>query len=70
MDGDIRLSDSQTLTTDDGMIYTSGYPVVCVDDQLVPLCNDYGLQLLELTSICQIAENVTCKFSSTQFDTQ
>ena len=43
------------------MEYTSGYAVICVDDELVPLCDNFELGLLELTSICQIAENRTCK---------
>ena len=61
VEGDVRLFDTQSLTTAAGMEYTSGYPVICVDDQLVPLCNNFELGLLELTSICQIAENRTCK---------
>ncbi len=60
IEGDIRLADSQELVTDSGMEYTSGYPVICVNDQLVPLCNTVEFGLLELAAICYIAENRTC----------
>ena len=62
IEGDIRLADSESITTKSGMEFTSGYPVVCVDDQLVPVCDNFDFGLFELTTVCQIAENITCKY--------
>ena len=60
--GEIRLSDSEYYEdNDEGFTYISGYPVLCVDDELLPLCNSTMPQLLELTSICQATVNLTCK---------
>ncbi len=66
IEGDIRLADSESTTTDSGMAFTSGYPVVCVDDQLVPVCDNVELGLFELTTVCQIAENITCMYYNHQ----
>ena len=59
--GEIRLSDSEYYENNEGFTYISGYPVLCVDDELLPLCNSTMPQLLELTSICQATVNLTCK---------
>ena len=59
--GEIRLSDVSNYTSSEGFYYTSGYPVLCVNDQLVPLCNNTMPGLLEVSYICAVSSNLTCK---------
>ena len=59
--GKIRLSDVSNYTNSEGFYYTSGYPVLCVNDQPVPLCNDTMLGLLEVSYICAVSSKLTCK---------
>ena len=65
MPGEVRLSDSSSINTDEGFSYVSGYPVLCVDDELVPLCNSTMPGLLELTNICSRSSNLTCTYAHT-----
>ena len=59
VEGQIQLADSQRVKTDEGIEYISGYPVICVDTEYVPVCNISSIGLREVAVLCSASENIT-----------
>ena len=58
--GEVRLANSMNETFDDDSEYISGYPVICIDNEFVPLCNSTRLGPREIIYICAVSTNFTC----------
>ena len=59
--GQVRLGNSVNQTNDDDSEYMSGYPVICVNNDFVPLCNNTKLSQREIVYICTNSSNFTCE---------
>ena len=57
----VSLANSVNQTNDDDSEYISGYPVICVDNEFVPLCNNTKLSQREISYICASSSNFTCE---------
>ena len=59
--GQVRLANSVNQRNDDDSEYMSGYPVICVNNDFVPLCNNTKLSQREIVYICTNSSNFTCE---------
>lgn len=59
--GQVRLANSVNQRNDDDSEYMSGYPVICVNNDFVPLCNNTKLSQREIVYICASLSNFTCE---------
>ena len=59
--GQIRLGNSVNHTYDNDSEYISGYPVICVDNEFVPFCNNTRFSPRDISYICASSSSITCE---------
>lgn len=60
--GDIQFDIASNVAYD-GNVYVTGYPTVCYNDTLAPICNTTDLSRLDIASICIQAADIFSKNS-------